>query len=144
MKFIPYALACALGATAVFVAMVFVLGQFRLRRHRGIPKEDFVRAFADRGIPAAIPAVVWDLYKSRVISTEFSVAPEDSYEEVLREGEEDIRDDAGILAKRLGLKVPSYGESAESLAGVKTLRDMVEWLHSASHLEKEPGRGKSE
>lgn len=75
-----------------------------------------------------IPAAVYDYYKSQAISKKFSLAPDDNYEEVLSEGNEDIDDDAAFLMKKLGLKIPSDAESVQPDTRIRTLRDMVRWL----------------
>ena len=125
-----------LGATVVFIAVAFIVGQLRLRKHRGVSREEFVRAFTDADIPAAIPAAVYDYYKGWVMFRDFSVAPDDSYEDILMEGEEDIDDDARFLTKRLGLKMPSDEALVESETRIKTLGDMVTWLNSVSHHQR--------
>jgi hypothetical protein len=70
-----YPLLYVLIGTLIFVAIAFVIGQFQYGKHRGVSREEFVRTFTDRGVPLEIPSAVYDLYKSRVINKEFSVAP---------------------------------------------------------------------
>jgi hypothetical protein len=114
--------------TVVGIAIAFLIGQRRLGKHRGVSREEFIRAFAATKIPTEIPAAVYDYYKSRVVSKEFSVAPDDNYEQVLCEGDEDIDDDAAFLIKKLGFKMLRDGESVQPETRVRTLRDMVHWL----------------
>ncbi len=118
------------GAVAVAgIAIAFVVHQRRLGKHRGVAREAFIGAFTDSAIPAEIASAVYDYYKRRAISKEFSVAPEDDYAGVLSEGDEDIDDDARFLIKRLGLKLPPNYAMARSEMPIRTLRDMVVWLH---------------
>lgn len=126
----------ALGAAIAFVVGAFVVGQLRFRRHRGVSRAEFIRALTDAELPAAIPAAVYDYYKSGVMFKDFSVAPDDTYEDTLSEGEEDIDDDARSLTKRLGLKMPSDEDLVESKTRIKTLRDMVMWLNSVNQHQR--------
>jgi hypothetical protein len=137
----------------VFVAVVKVVFDLRMRKHRGVSREEFIRAFSDADIPTEIPAVVYDYYKKAVIFKQFSVAPDDNYEDVLRKGEEDIEDDARFLMKKLSLKPPSEEarlqrneqiltsrattpstprfsvDSTRWMQPIQTVRDMVFWLN---------------
>jgi adenylosuccinate lyase len=95
---------------------------------------------------------VYDYYKKWVISKEFSLSPDDSYDYVLNEAAEDIDDDALFLLNKLGLKAPSKDamlqwashiralrrtsphtvtlsvDSGQWAQPIKTLREMVLWL----------------
>jgi hypothetical protein len=116
-----------LGVFAVAVATA--LYQRRLGKHRGIPREEFIRTFTDAGVPSEIPAAVYDCYKSRVRAKEFGLAPDDDYEAVLSEGDEDIDDDSELLMNRLGIRIPpNYNPTRLDVPTVKTVRDMVMWL----------------
>ena len=118
------------AASSVFLAIAFLIGQREVGRHRGVSREDFIQAFAEADIPREIPAAVYDYYKSRVLSKEFSVAPDDNYEQVLSESDEDIDDDATFLTGKLGFLVPS-DPAVTSLPGrIRSLRDMVNWLNN--------------
>jgi len=86
-----------LAAALAFIEVATMRHQRRLGKHRGVPREEFIRAFADAGVPSELPAVVYDCYKSGVRSSEFSVAPDDGYELVLSEGDEDIDDNSVLL-----------------------------------------------
>jgi hypothetical protein len=116
------------AGTIVFVSIAFLVGQRRLGRHRGVSREDFIGAFAGTGVPTEIPAIVHDYYKKQAIFKQFSIAPDDSYDEVFRYQEEDIDGDARHLVKKLGLKLPGYPVLAQWDRPLKTLGDMVLWL----------------
>lgn len=140
-----------LAAFLVFIAVVKLVFDLRMRKHHGVPRDEFLRAFSGE-IPTEIPAAVYDYYKKMVNFKEFSVAPEDTYV-VLHKGEEDIEDDAGFLMKKLGLKPPSeearlrWNEQIRTLRAtppltpgfsvdstrwmqpIQTVRDMVLWLN---------------
>ncbi len=136
-----------------FFGVALVRGQIIMRKHRGVSRHDFIDAFSSAQIPAEIPAAVYDFYKRGVVSKDFSIAPDDSYEEVLHKCEEDIEDDARFLMKELGLKFPSLeaqqqwsqevlssraavqsiptfsSDPNRLLQPIQTLRDMVLWLN---------------
>lgn len=133
----------------IAIATAFVIGQRRLGKHRGVSREEFIRAFANSATPPEIPGTVYDFYKSRVLAKGFSVAPDDDYENALWEGEEDIDDDARFLMEKMGLKLPPEEvraqwaeqtlrsrqrqltlttDSARWMQPIQTLRDMVMWL----------------
>ena len=136
-----------------FFAVALVCGQLMFRKHRGVSREDFIKAFSDTEVPAEIPATVYDFYKKGVVFKDFSVAPDDTYDEALHKCEEDIEDDAGFLMKKLGLRPlslelqqqwseqvldsrsksqrgPSFSaDSTKLLQPIQTVRDMVLWLN---------------
>jgi hypothetical protein len=76
----------------VFIAVVKLVFDLCMRKHHGVSRDEFLRAFSGE-IPTEIPAAVYDYYKKMVNFKEFSVAPDDTYE-MLHKGEEDIEDDA--------------------------------------------------
>lgn len=141
-----------LAAFALFIAIVKIVFDFRISKHHGIPKDEFIRIFTDISIPAGIPAAVHDYYKRGVIFKDFGIGPDDSYEYVLGEGKEDIDDDARFLINQLGLKLPSeelrlqweeqmlaprrkasdtvnlLPNSTQWAQPIQTVRDMVLWL----------------
>ena len=110
------------------IATAFAIGQWRLRKHRGVSREEFVGTFAAAGVPPEVPGTVYDFYRRSSISSAFSVAPDDSYRQVLSKGEEDIDDDARFLIRKLRLKIPADYAMERSQARIETLRDMVVWL----------------
>ncbi len=118
--------AAVLGAAILLCALT--IEQLRLRRHRGASRDEFIRSFDGTGIPDVIPGIVYDYYKSAVISPRFGIVPEDTYEETLRKGDEEIDNDARFLLKQLGLKIPSDEILVQREATIRTLRDMVHWL----------------
>ena len=125
------AISAALLSVAISVMVIVVITlvyQRQLGKHRGVSRDEFIRAFADSDIPAEIPGAVYDYYKSGVISKQFSVAPDDDYEHVLSEGDEDIDDDAMFIIKALRLKVPTDYAEARTATRIQNLRDMVVWL----------------
>ncbi len=127
-----YALNAALVVvpiSIVVIAIIAFFGQRRLGKHRGVSREEFVGAFTETDVPSGIAGAVYDYYKSRAFSKQFSVAPDDGYEEVLSEGEEDIDDDARFLLRKLALKMPPDYASVRSETRIRTLRDMVLWLN---------------
>lgn len=136
----------------MFFAIAMIFGQLGLRKHRGISREEFVKAFSNDGVALDIPATVYDFYKRGVVFKNFSIAPDDTYEDVLHKCDEDIDDDARFLMKKLGLKAPGLeareqwierslssrayslsmpqfrGDSSKLLQPIQTIRDMVLWL----------------
>jgi hypothetical protein len=136
-----------------FFAVALVCGQLMFRKHRGVSRDEFIKAFSGDEVPAEIPATVYDFYKKGIVFKDFSIAPDDTYDEALHKCEEDIGDDAGFLMKKLGLKPlplevqqqwsehilssraksqmgPMFSaDSTKSLQPIQTVRDMVLWLN---------------
>jgi hypothetical protein len=135
-----YIVIIAVGAVTIsFIVVVSMIFQRRLGKHRGVTREEFIRAFESAGIPLEIPAAVYDLYKSRVSAKEFSVAPDDDYETVFSAGDEEIEDDSEALLKQLGFKLPSdYSSFRPEVPLVKTLGDMVRWLNWVRQHQTQP------
>jgi hypothetical protein len=87
---------------AGFLILIFVwsaVDQIRLSRHRGVSRESFIGEFAAAGVPAEIPAAVYDHYVSLSVSRHFSIAPDDSFRGTFRQAHEDVDDDAGGLSQ---------------------------------------------
>lgn len=118
-----------LAAFVVFIAVATLVSHFRMRKHPGIPRDEFIRTFTDLNVPVVISAAVHDYYKSGVLFKKFGVAPDYSYEDVLHKGDEDIDDDAQLLVKRLGLTLPPTKVREQWTRQIKTVRDMVLWLN---------------
>jgi hypothetical protein len=95
-----------LAAFLVFIAIATAILQLRLRKHKGVSREEFILAFGENNIPSNIPKAVYEYYVSQVFIKGFTVAPEDSYEDVFKEDDEEIDDDAIYLVKQLGMKFP--------------------------------------
>ena len=125
------------GVTALGIAIAFIAHQRRLAKHRGVSRDEFIGAFTDSRIPDAIPAAVYDYYKSQVISKKFGIAPDDDYEHVLSKGDEDIDDDAHFLAKDLGFSIPPEYVAVRLETRIRTLRDMVFWLYWVAQRQPE-------
>lgn len=119
--------AAVIGAAILLCALT--VEQLRLRRHRGVSRAEFIRSFDGAGIPEVIPGTVYDYYKSAAISSKFGMLPDDTYEEALRKGDEEIDGDARFLLKQLGLKMPSDEILVQRDSRIRTLRDMVHWLN---------------
>jgi hypothetical protein len=119
----------------VVIAVLTFFHQRKLGKHRGLSKADFVNAFENASVSPKVSGAVYDYYKSQVISSAFSVAPDDNYEDDLYSGEEDIEDDLDAIAKVLGLK--TYGSSASLRPDyrIQNLRDMVQWLDSLAKAQ---------
>lgn len=116
------------GIIVVSVVAWVVTDQVRLRRKRGLSREEFVATFRKEGIDDAVPGLVYDHYSSFAVGGRYAVSPDDSYEDVLHEGAEDIDDDAEHLLKRLRLQLPSESARREWSPPLRTVRDMVLWL----------------
>ncbi len=130
MTTIPYLL---LGAAVLWFVSATVAYQIRLRRRRGLSREEFIAAFPSGGEGLEkTAAAVYGYYSSLAVRRRYAVSPEDGYEKVLRAGPEEIRDDAAELLKELRLKMPSEAEQAQDLSTITTIRGMVSWLHWAS------------
>ena len=127
-------------------AAAYLVGRLYYGRHRGVSREEFIRAFQGSGVPSEIPAAVYDFYKSQVPGQDHSVAPDDEYSD-LDEGEDEIAHDAESLMQKLKLQPPTEelqlqwiqkviaSRRAKAAPGsgvdstpILTLRDMVLWL----------------
>jgi hypothetical protein len=128
MNSVMEAMLVVVPLSAVVITIIALFGQRRLGKHRGVSREEFIRAFKNEGITLEIPAAVYDYYKSLVFSKHFSVSPDDDYEHVLSKGNDDVEDDAVFLMKKLGVNQPTRYTAQLSEAKIRTVRDMVRWL----------------
>jgi hypothetical protein len=119
-----------LPVSALVITAIAVFGQWRLGKHRGLSREEFIRACGEGATSPEIPGVVYDYYKSLVFSKDFSVTPDDTYADVLSKGDEDIQDDAVVLLKKLRISDPSKYVAQVPEAKLRTIRDMVQWLEA--------------
>jgi hypothetical protein len=127
-------------------AAAYVVGRLYYGMHRGVSREEFIRAFQGSAVPSEIPAVVYDFYKSQVPGQDNSVSPDDLYDD-LGMGENEIAHDAESLMEKLKLQPPTEElqlqwiqkvistRRAKAAPGsgvdttpILTLRDMVLWL----------------
>ena len=132
------------GALIAIVTFVF---DWRRRKHKGVSREEFIRAFATDGIPQEILDAVYRFFTRSWFFGNLTIAPDDSLE-----CEADVEDDAVLLMKKLGLKPPSeevrlsWNEEIRASRGrpsdaprfstdsnppspIQTVRDMVLWLN---------------
>jgi hypothetical protein len=116
------------GGFIVLILGGIIAYQLRLFRHRGVSREDFIKEFRKRDLPEAIPAAVYDYYRSSAMWKGFKVSPDDAYAKVFREEHEDIDDDAEQLVKQLGMHMPPEYVRRQWEKRLETLRDMVLWL----------------
>jgi hypothetical protein len=129
-----------LAAFVVFMVAATLVFQWRMIKHRGVPREGFIATFADAAVPTEISAVVYDYYKKSVISKNFSVAPDDSCEHVFHKGQDDIDDDVQHLVQKLGTELPIEPVLREWEKPIETWRDMVLWLNVRQHQEVAPSK----
>ncbi|MFO0500700.1 MAG: hypothetical protein ACK527_00680 [Acidobacteriota bacterium] len=116
----------AVAISLAAIGVITIRGQRQLGKHRGVTRDEFIRAFPS--VPASVSGSVFDYYKSQVWAKEFSIGPEDSYEHVLSEGDEEIDDDVQELVKRLGFSMPANYAVRRSETSIKSVKDMVHWL----------------
>ena len=139
-----------LAGSGVVIAIAALVFDVRRRKHRGVSREEFVRAFAQTCTPA-IPEAVYNFYTRSWFFGNLTIAPDDSLERLFNEGEQDVEDDAALLMKELRLKPPSeevrlrWNEEIRTSRGrqsdaprfstdsnppspIQTVRDMVLWL----------------
>jgi hypothetical protein len=127
-------------------AAAYLVGRLYYGRHRGVSREEFIRAFQGSEVPSEIPAVVYDFYKSQAPGQDNSVSPDDEYSDLV-EGDAEIAHDAESLMEKLKLQPPTEelqlqwiqqviaSRRAKAAPGtgvdstpILTLRDMVLWL----------------
>lgn len=117
------------GGVLLCVAFGFLIEQFRMARHAGLSRDEFVSFFAKAGVALTIPSVVYDYYQSRAVRGRFKLAPNDTYEWLL-EGDEEIEEDASDLLKQLKLERPLETAGMRWAERMHTVADMVFWLDS--------------
>ena len=118
-----------LAAFVIFTVAATIVFQWRMRKHRGVSREEFIAAFADAAIPTDIPAAVYDFYKKRVMFKRFTVAPDDSFDKTFHMIHDDVDDEGARLVRKLGMELPIEPVLREWKKPVETLRDMVLWLN---------------
>ncbi len=129
MTTLPY---IVLAAVALWFVGATVAYQIRLRRRRGPSRDDFIAAFSSGGEPLErIAGTVYDYYSSLAVGRRYAVSPDDSYEDLLRAGPEEIRDDADDLLRQMHLEMPAQLAFDDGPTPIATIRDMVHWLNWA-------------
>lgn len=106
----------------------------KIKGHKGVPKDVFVSALSAEGVPERISSLVYDFYKRKAYSKEFSPSPEMDINGILDQGPEDIDDAAKALLKELHLNPPSEADrrSWASHQDIRTVGDVARWLYWAS------------
>lgn len=120
---------CLLGVFVGFVGLA-IHYQVRLRRRRGLSRDQFAEAFREDDVPYKIAAAVYDYYSSFAGDRGYAVSPEDTYDGVLIESDEDVLDDAQRLVRQLRLRLPDESTLYSGSLSFRTIRDMVLWLNS--------------
>ncbi|HZP17563.1 MAG TPA: hypothetical protein VFB00_06345 [Terriglobales bacterium] len=138
--------ALVLVGFVVLIAIAAFVFDLRRRKHKGVSREEFIRAFARDGIPREILDAVYKFFTRSWFFGKLTIAPDDSLEI-----EADVEEDAALLMKKLGLKPPSeearlrWNEQIQTSRGrssdaprfsmdsnqpspIQTVRDMVLWL----------------
>jgi hypothetical protein len=105
-----------------------LLQQHNAGRNHGEHAEFFIQEFRGLEIPDAIPAAVYDYYKSSAVSKRFSVSPQDKLEDLFSAVPEDVTDDARALVCKLEMQLPIEPLLREWRNPIRTLADMVRWL----------------
>ena len=118
------------GAIAASFVGLTIHYQVRLRRRHGLSRDEFAEAFRGDDVPYKIAATVYDYYSSFAGDRGYAVSPDDTYEGLLLESEEDVVDDAERLVKQLRMQLPDGSTLRGGLSPLKTIRDMVLWLDS--------------
>lgn len=145
-------LVVAVLTIAVFLIAAMLAAQLGLRKHRVCRVKISSKRSPETRVAPEIPAAVYDFYKRGVLSKDFGITPEDTYEHVLHKCNQDIEDDARFLMKRLRLQpislesreqwiehalssrasllsAPHFSaDSSKLLQPIQTIRDMVLWL----------------
>ncbi len=134
MNLTPY----VLGAVAAGFVTLAVAYQIRLRRKRGLSRDEFAAVFQREGVPYKIAAAVYDYYSSFAGSRGYAVSPDDTYDGLLLESDEDVLDDAKRLVKQLRMRLPDETTSPVSASLFKTVRDMVLWLDWVRQHQAQP------
>jgi hypothetical protein len=110
----------------------------RIKSYVGVPREAFLSALAEEGIPENISSAVFDFYKAKARRKGFNPAPEMDINGVFEEGSDDIDDTAIDLLKKLNLEAPSELTRMTWPGGeVRTAADLARWLYWASQHQSE-------
>jgi hypothetical protein len=132
-----------LVCSVVLVVGLFIVSPMlfpgrKIREHKGVQKGSFTSQLSAEGVPEYISSAVYDFYKRKGYSKEFSPSPEMDINGILDEGPEDIDDAAKALLKELHLNRPSE-EDRESWASgqdIRTVGDVARWLYWASQHQQ--------
>ncbi len=103
-----------LAGSGVVIAIATLVFDVRRRKHRGVSREEFVRAFAQTGTPA-IPEAVYNFYTRSWFFGNLTIAPDDSLERLFNEGEQDVEDDAARTDRSLAESAVAQISSGEAL-----------------------------
>lgn len=129
-----YWIFASVGLVALYVIWL-IFDERKLRRHRGVSREEFVAHFMSEGIPETISGTAYDLYKRHAFSNSFSPEPDMNIAEALNEDEEEVEDALLEMLKHLKIQKPSEDDLLSWTGGkVETIGDLVRWIYWASKL----------
>ena len=126
------------GGIVIAVGLVMISPMLfpsrKIKRHKGVPKNVFISELSAEGVPERISLAVYDFYKRKAYSKEFSPSPEMDISGIFDQEPEDIDDAAKALLKELSLEPPSEADrrSWASRQDIRTVGDIARWLYWAS------------
>lgn len=115
----------ALVSTVVFTMRL----QLRLRRMRGMSRDQFIASFANQEVWADVAGCVFDELRAESFSSRFELTPQTDLGKTFDREPEDILEVMSTISKKLGFRPPSEEDLQAIRASVVfTARNLVEHL----------------
>jgi len=118
-----------IGLFAAGILAASAVHQKRLVKASGIPREEFIEALANEGIPAEISGAVYDITNANRRQLRFQVSPDFSLTTVFRKSHDDVDDDVRQILGTLNLQLPPEAILRHWPNPLSTVRDVVDWVN---------------
>ena len=119
------ALVC-IGGLVALVILSSVRHVYRLRKHGGWKRGDFIAHFESGGVSASVSGAVYDHFQDMGVWKRFSPAPLDSIENTYKAVDEDVTDSLQQILDRLGCEMPNSRKLKQWERPIETVLDVVE------------------
>jgi hypothetical protein len=117
-----------MGGIAGFIGIGWALHVWRLKRHEGWTRADFIAHFETVGAMPVISGLVYDHFQKLGVWKGFMPMPSDTLEGTYKIADGDIDDNLKEILQELGYEMPHSGILSEWFAPVETLEDVVRFL----------------
>lgn len=118
-----------IGGMASLGFIYWVWERSRLRKHKGLSRDEFVSYFSRSSVAPEASAAVYDHFERMRGVKGFCPAPADSLERIYGMLGEDLHDELRNIIVQLGTEMPHSGILAEWPDPLETLEDVVRFVN---------------
>ncbi len=127
-----------IGPFVVLAIVSWIRQVWRLRKHTGLSRTEFISHFEQMGISPAVPGLVYDHFRSMGIWNNFVPSPSDSLERTYKTVDEDVSDNLNDILRKLGCEMPNSAILKQWGRPIESLSDVVAFIDWVKKLQGQP------